>query len=70
MPWSTRYLAMISTAPLTSTSSVLMWISGFGGASYGAEIPVNSNKDISIRHVQIGRFLEGYPVTSLDWTDP
>lgn len=33
---------MISTAPATSTSSVLMWISGFAGASYGAEIPVKS----------------------------
>ena len=33
---------MRRTASVTSHSSVLMWISGDSGASYGAEMPVNS----------------------------
>lgn len=42
MPFSSRYAITFSTAWVTSTSSVLMWISGFSGASYGALMPVNS----------------------------
>jgi hypothetical protein len=33
---------MTSTAMVTSHSSVLMCISGFSGASYGADMPVKS----------------------------
>lgn len=39
-----RYSTMTATDWVTSNSFVLRWISGFCGASYGAETPVNSWK--------------------------
>jgi hypothetical protein len=39
---SSRYLTMIWTPSGIVLSAVLMCSSGFSGASYGAEIPVNS----------------------------
>jgi hypothetical protein len=45
-PFEMRYSVMIRTLSVTLVSAVLMWISGFSGASYGADsdIPVKSNK--------------------------
>jgi hypothetical protein len=43
-PLEMRYSVIIRTLSVTSVSLVLMWISGFSGASYGADIPVKSNR--------------------------
>lgn len=41
-PFEVKYSTMAATDWVTSSSFVLRWISGFSGASYGAETPVNS----------------------------
>lgn len=41
-PFSDNHSVIKRTDSFKSCSSVLMWISGFSGASYGEEIPVKS----------------------------
>lgn len=54
-PLEPRYSVIMCTLSVTLVSLVLMWISGFSGASYGADIPVKSDR-LSVSLGYVGAF--------------